>query len=193
MTSYLDAAEHADIFVPHSFDEHTVDLGEIRMNYVVAGAPENPALLLIPAQTESWWGYEPAITLLADRFQVYAVDLRGQGRSTWTPGRYTLDIFGNDLVASSTSSSAVQPWSAACPPAAPSPRGWPRSPSPARYARRCSKMRHCSRPKPTPRSVSRSDKASLQCSRHGTNGSATNGRSATGPGCNKPYRRSNAT
>jgi len=98
MNSYLDAADHADIFIPHDFDEHTVDLGEIRMNYVVAGAPENPPLLLIPAQTESWWGYEAAIALLADRFQVYAVDLRGQGRSTWTPGRYTLDIFGNDLV-----------------------------------------------------------------------------------------------
>ena len=98
MTSYIESADHAGIFVPHAFDEHTVDLGEIRMNYVVAGDPENPALLLIPAQTESWWGYEAAITLLADRFQVYAVDLRGQGRSTWTPGRYTLDIFGNDLV-----------------------------------------------------------------------------------------------
>jgi pimeloyl-ACP methyl ester carboxylesterase len=36
--------------------------------------------------------------LLADRYQVYAVDLRGQGRSTWTPGRYSLDIFGGNLV-----------------------------------------------------------------------------------------------
>jgi len=59
MTSYLDAAEHADIFVPHSFDEHTVDLGEIRMNYVVAGAPENPALLLIPAQTNHGGAMNP--------------------------------------------------------------------------------------------------------------------------------------
>jgi len=25
------------------------------------------------------------------------VDLRGQGRSTWTPGRYTIDNMGNDL------------------------------------------------------------------------------------------------
>ncbi len=97
-SSYIEAADHADLFIGHAFDEHTVDLGEIRMNYVVAGDPANPALLLIPAQTESWWGYEAAITLLADQFQVYAVDLRGQGRSTWTPGRYTLDIFGNDLV-----------------------------------------------------------------------------------------------
>jgi pimeloyl-ACP methyl ester carboxylesterase len=36
--------------------------------------------------------------LLAEHFQVYAVDLRGQGRSSWTPGRYTLDNMGNDLV-----------------------------------------------------------------------------------------------
>jgi pimeloyl-ACP methyl ester carboxylesterase len=54
--------------------------------------------LLIPGQTESWWGYEAAMPLLADRFQVFAVDLRGQGRSTRTPGRYTLDNIGNDLV-----------------------------------------------------------------------------------------------
>jgi pimeloyl-ACP methyl ester carboxylesterase len=36
--------------------------------------------------------------LLAKDFQVYAVDLRGQGRTTWTPRRYTLDNMGNDLV-----------------------------------------------------------------------------------------------
>jgi pimeloyl-ACP methyl ester carboxylesterase len=35
---------------------------------------------------------------LEANFRVYAVDLRGQGRSTRTPGRYTLDNMGNDLV-----------------------------------------------------------------------------------------------
>lgn len=98
MSRPLEAADHRDLFVPHGLDEHTVDLGEIRMNYATLGDPGAPALLLIPAQTESWWGYEPAMRLLADRFEVFAVDLRGQGRSTWTPGRYTLDIFGGDLV-----------------------------------------------------------------------------------------------
>ena len=68
------------------------------MNYAVAGTPDKPALLLIPGQTESWWGYEAAMPLLAEHFQVFAVDLRGQGRSTRTPGRYTLDNMGNDLV-----------------------------------------------------------------------------------------------
>ncbi|WP_330250240.1 alpha/beta hydrolase [Nocardia sp. NBC_00565] len=93
-----EAADRAETFVPHEFAEYTVDLGEIRMNYVVEGDPCAPALLLIPAQGESWWGYEKAIPLLMPHFQVFAVDLRGQGRSTWTPGRYTLDNVGNDLV-----------------------------------------------------------------------------------------------
>ena len=58
----------------------------------------SPPLLLIPGQSESWWGYEAAMGLLADHFHVHAVDLRGQGRSSRTPGRYTLDNIGNDLV-----------------------------------------------------------------------------------------------
>lgn len=98
MSRRLEATDHEEIFVAHSFEEHVVDLGEVRMNYATTGDPGSPALLLIPAQTESWWGYEAAMRLLANRFHVFAVDLRGQGRSTWTPGRYTLDIFGNDLV-----------------------------------------------------------------------------------------------
>ena len=85
-------------YVDHDFEERSVDLGEVVMNHVVAGDPAHPALLLIPGQTESWWGYEQAMGLLADQFHVFAVDLRGQGRSTRTPGRYTLDNIGNDLV-----------------------------------------------------------------------------------------------
>lgn len=96
--TYSEASARESIFKKHAFPEHTVDLGEIRMNYAVAGSDSNPAILLIPAQAESWWGYEDAMRLLAGSYQVYAVDLRGQGRSTWTPGRYTLDNFGNDLV-----------------------------------------------------------------------------------------------
>jgi pimeloyl-ACP methyl ester carboxylesterase len=85
-------------YIPHAFDEHLVDLGEIQMNFVTLGDHAKPALLLIPGQTESWWGYEGALPLLAEHFNAFAVDLRGQGRSTRTPGRYTLDNMGNDLV-----------------------------------------------------------------------------------------------
>ena len=87
-----------ETYVPHAFAERLGDLGEVQMNYATAGDPSKPALLLIPGQTESWWGYERALPLLAEHFQAYAVDLRGQGRSTRTPRRYTLDNMGNDLV-----------------------------------------------------------------------------------------------
>jgi pimeloyl-ACP methyl ester carboxylesterase len=85
-------------YVAHAFPEQSFDTGEVSLNYAVAGGPDKPALLLIPAQSESWWGYEPAMPLLALHFQAFAVDLRGQGRSSRTPGRYTLDNMGNDLV-----------------------------------------------------------------------------------------------
>jgi len=52
--AYLEAHDHADLYVPHSFDEHLVDLGEVRLNYAVAGDPGLPALLLI------YWLTRPA-------------------------------------------------------------------------------------------------------------------------------------
>jgi len=96
--SRLEAAGREDMFVAHAYPEQLVDLGEVRLNYATVGAPSLPPLLLIPGQTESWWGYESAMRLLAEQFCCYAVDLRGQGRSSWTPGRYSLDNMGNDLV-----------------------------------------------------------------------------------------------
>ena len=88
----------AATYVAHGFAEKTIDTGEAVINYAVAGESDKPALLLIPGQTESWWGYELAMGLLKEHFQAFAVDLRGQGRSSRTPGRYTADNFGNDLV-----------------------------------------------------------------------------------------------
>jgi len=90
--------EHPEqTYVAHAFEERIFDTGEVLLNHAVAGTPDAPALLLIPGQTESWWGYEKAMGLLQEHFQVFAVDLRGQGRSSRTPGRYTLDNMGNDL------------------------------------------------------------------------------------------------
>ena len=84
-------------YIPHSYREQLFDTGEVMLNYAIAGGDQQPALVLIPGQTESWWGYEAAMDLLKDHFQIYAVDLRGQGRSSRTPGRYTFDNVGEDV------------------------------------------------------------------------------------------------
>jgi hypothetical protein len=82
--SYLEAEDRADTFVAHAYDEHIVDVGEVRLNYSVLEEPTQPALLLVPAQSESWWGYEDVMPLLAEHFQVYG------SRLTW-PGSIDLD------------------------------------------------------------------------------------------------------
>jgi len=89
-----------ETYVAHGYPEQLADLGEVELNYATAGSSSEgrPALLLIPGQSQSWWSYEDAMRPLAERYEVFAVDLRGQGRSTRTPGRYTLDNIGNDLV-----------------------------------------------------------------------------------------------
>ena len=85
-------------YVSHKYDEHLFDTGDAVINYARVGSSDNPAIVLIPGQSESWWGYEEAMGPLSAHFDVFAVDMRGQGRSSRTPGRYTLDNFGNDLV-----------------------------------------------------------------------------------------------
>ncbi|HEX4493889.1 MAG TPA: alpha/beta hydrolase [Acidimicrobiia bacterium] len=85
-------------YIAHDLTEQRFDAGEVEINYVRAGDASKPALLLIPGQTESWWGYEAVLPVLAEHFQAFAVDLRGQGRSSRTPGRYTLDLVAGDLV-----------------------------------------------------------------------------------------------
>ena len=85
-------------YVAHGYEERLFDTGEVRLNYVTTGGADRPAVLLIPGQTESWWGYETALGLLGEHVQAFAVDLRGQGRSSRAPGRYTLDLIGNDLL-----------------------------------------------------------------------------------------------
>ncbi len=71
-------------------------MGEVALNYVV-GPDNGLPLLLLPGQMESWQGYKRVLPELSKRFQVFVPDLRGHGKSTWTPGRYSYNICGNDL------------------------------------------------------------------------------------------------
>jgi pimeloyl-ACP methyl ester carboxylesterase len=82
--------------IPRGFKELRYTTGEVTLNYVV-GPDNGLALLLVPGQMESWQGYKCVLPKLSETFQVFVPDLRGHGRSTRTPGRYSYNICGSDL------------------------------------------------------------------------------------------------
>jgi len=82
--------------IPKGFKELSFTTGDVSLNYVL-GPDNGLPLLLIPGQMESWQGYKPVLLELSKRFQIFVPDLRGHGKSTWTPGRYSYNICGDDL------------------------------------------------------------------------------------------------
>lgn len=82
--------------VPDGFRELSFPSGDVTLNYV-EGPNNGLPLLLIPGQMESWQGYKCVLPELSKRFHVFVPDLRGHGKSTWTPGRYSYNICGEDL------------------------------------------------------------------------------------------------
>ncbi|HLO30742.1 MAG TPA: alpha/beta hydrolase, partial [Anaerolineales bacterium] len=81
---------------PEGFRELSFMTNGVTLNYVV-GPDHGLPLLLIPGQMESWQGYKCVLPELSKRFHIFVPDLRGHGKSTWTPGQYSYNICGNDL------------------------------------------------------------------------------------------------
>lgn len=82
--------------VPTGFTEKSFDTGEVTLNYV-EGPDNGVPMLLIPGQMESWQGYKRVMSHLSKEYHLFIVDVRGQGKSEWTPGRYSYNSCGNDL------------------------------------------------------------------------------------------------
>ena len=78
------------------FKERKFNTGEVDLNYIV-GPDHGPALLLIPAQMGTWETYLPNLIPLSRRFQVYALDIRGHGKSDWATGQYSWASVGKDM------------------------------------------------------------------------------------------------
>ena len=82
----------------NGFEEKRFNTGEIEINYVV-GPKNGPLLVLIPGQGADWTNYKKVLPLLSERYHVYAVDVRGHGKSDWTTGDYTFTSIGRDITA----------------------------------------------------------------------------------------------
>ncbi|MFW9910604.1 MAG: alpha/beta hydrolase [Candidatus Thorarchaeota archaeon] len=81
-----------------SFEEKRFDTGEIEINYVV-GPKNGPPIVLIPGQGGDLTNYKDVLPRLSENYHVYAVDVRGHGKSEWTTGDYSFTSIGRDMTA----------------------------------------------------------------------------------------------
>lgn len=79
--------------------EKFFDTGKVKINYLDYGSSSAEPLVMLHGGAWCWQEYLSLIPGLSRRWHVYALDLRGNGRSGWVPGHYRLEDFTDDAVA----------------------------------------------------------------------------------------------
>jgi pimeloyl-ACP methyl ester carboxylesterase len=78
--------------------EAKFDAGGVSLNYAV-GPVSGPPLLLLHGGSARWQYFDPILPDLAAHWQLFALDLRGHGKSGRTPGHYALRDYADDVCA----------------------------------------------------------------------------------------------
>jgi len=83
---------------PPQLVEKVFDTGTVTLNYAEGPANGLP-LVLLHGLGRNWQDFLSLIPDFSQRWQVYAVDLRGHGKSAHIPGAYTSSGYATDIVA----------------------------------------------------------------------------------------------
>ena len=75
-----------------------IDVGELKMYYALTGSRE-PVLILSNSLGTDFSLWDPQMAELQQRFRILRYDTRGHGKSSATPGDYTIEQLGRDLLA----------------------------------------------------------------------------------------------
>jgi pimeloyl-ACP methyl ester carboxylesterase len=78
--------------------EKTFDTGTVAIHYV-EGPPSGKPLVLLHGVTTWWQTFLPVLPNFVIRYHIYALDLRGHGRSGRTPGAYSISNDVADVTA----------------------------------------------------------------------------------------------
>lgn len=78
--------------------EQSLEIGAVTINY--AEVPSSgPPLVMLHRTSYRWQSMATLFPDLAADWHIYALDLRGHGRSGWAPGRYRLSDYADDVTA----------------------------------------------------------------------------------------------
>ena len=78
-----------------TFSHHNIKANGINVHYVSGGKGE--PIILLHGWPEDWYEWRKVMLLLQDKYTVYAVDLRGWGKTEKPANGYTLDTLAEDL------------------------------------------------------------------------------------------------
>lgn len=76
---------------------HTVEADGVLLAYRVAGNPTRPPMVLLHGLGDDERDWQAVLPVLAEGHRVYALDLRGHGRSG-RPGRYSFELMRDDVI-----------------------------------------------------------------------------------------------
>jgi len=79
--------------------EKFFDTGKVKINYLDYGSTSIEPLVMLHGGAWRWQAYLSLIPSLSQKWHVYAMDLRGNGRSGWVAEHYRLEGFAEDTVA----------------------------------------------------------------------------------------------
>ena len=78
--------------------EKIFDTGKVKINYLDYGSSSVEPLVMLHGGAWCWQEYLSLIPSLSQRGHIYALDLRGNGRSGWVAEHYRLEDFTEDIV-----------------------------------------------------------------------------------------------
>ena len=78
--------------------EKFFDTGKVKINHLDYGSASVEPLVMLHGGAWLWQEYLSLIPSLSQRWRIYALDLRGNGRSGWVAEHYRLEDFSEDTV-----------------------------------------------------------------------------------------------
>jgi pimeloyl-ACP methyl ester carboxylesterase len=78
------------------FQEQKFNADGVEINFIQASATGQP-LVLLHGTASNWQSFSPLIPVLAEKFKVFVLDLRGHGGSSWVPENYRLFDYAEDI------------------------------------------------------------------------------------------------